>query len=245
MSKVEKSNKKIKDIEKQCKKKFTIKTVVFASIAVILLFALIGRIGWIMFIKGGVYRESAHNQQTSDRVISPKRGTIYDSTGKQLAISASVDTISINPNLISDKNKEKIATALSQIFELDYGEVYEKVNSGANFKTIIRKVEQSKVNQLKIWMEENEISRGINIDSDSKRYYPYNNLASSLLGFCGTDNQGLYGLEYTLDDVLTGIPGRVISETDGKGNDIPFSSEEYYAPQNGRDLVLSLDSSIQ
>lgn len=245
MNKVEKSNKKIKDIEKQYKKKFTTKTIVMAVFAVVLLLALIGRIGWIMFVKGGVYKEAAHNQQTSDRVISPKRGTIYDSTGKQLAISASVDTISINPNLIADKNKEKIATALSTIFELDYGEVYDKVNSGANFKTIIRKVEQDKVNELEAWMEENEISRGINIDSDSKRYYPYNNLASSLLGFCGTDNQGLYGLEYTLDDVLTGIPGRITTLKDSKAQEIPDENESYIPAQNGSDVVLTIDYHLQ
>jgi len=245
MSKVEKSNKKIKDIEKQFKKKFTTKTIVMAAIAVILLLALIGRIGWIMFVKGGVYKESAYNQQTSDRVISPKRGTIYDSTGKQLAISASVDTISINPNLIADKNKEKIATALSKIFELDYGEVYEKVNSGASFKTIIRKVEQDKVNELETWMEENKITRGINIDGDSKRYYPYNNLASSLLGFCGTDNQGLYGLEYTLDDVLTGIPGRITTLKDSKAQEIPDENESYIPAQNGSDVVLTIDYHLQ
>ena len=245
MSKVEKSNKKIKDIEKQIKKKFTTKSIVMAAVAVVLLLGLIGRIGWIMFVKGGVYKESAYNQQTSDRVISPKRGTIYDSTGKQLAISASVDTISINPNLISDKNKEKIATALSRIFELDYGEVYEKVNSGANFKTIVRKVEQNKVNELKTWMEENEITRGINIDADSKRYYPYNNLASSLLGFCGTDNQGLYGIEYTLDNVLTGIPGRITTLKDSKAQEIPDENESYIPAQNGSDVVLTIDYHLQ
>ena len=187
----------------------------------------------------------AYNQQTSDRVISPKRGTIYDSTGKQLAISASVDTVSINPNLIADKNKEKIAKALSQIFELDYNTVYEKVDSGANFKTIIRKVEQDKINELEAWMEENKITRGINIDSDSKRYYPYNNLASSLIGFCGTDNQGLYGLEYTLDNVLTDIPGRITTLKDSKAQEIPDENESYIPAQNGSDVVLTLDYYLQ
>lgn len=206
MSILKKGNKKIKDIEKQYKKLLTTKTLFLFVFVIILLLFLLGRISWIMFVRGGDYKELAHNQQTSDRVISPKRGTIYDSTGKQLAISASVDTISINPNLIQDENKEKISKALSEIFELDYNSVFEKVNSGANFKTIIRKVEQDKVNELQNWMKENKITRGINIDSDSKRYYPFNNFASSLIGFCGTDNQGLYGIEYALDDILTGTP---------------------------------------
>ena len=245
MSKIEKSNKKIKDIEKQYRKSSTTKAIIISILAIILFVALVFRIGWIMFVKGGTYKESAYNQQTSDRVISPKRGTIYDSTGKQLAISASVDTISINPNLIDDKNKEKIATALSQIFELDYDSVFEKVNSGAKFKTIIRKVQQDKVNELKTWMTENKITRGINIDSDSKRYYPFNNFASNLLGFCGTDNQGLYGLEYTLDDVLTGIPGRITTLKDSLAQAIPDENESYIPAQNGSDIVLTIDYNLQ
>lgn len=245
MGKIEKSNKKIKDIEKQFKKSLSTKTIVLSVFAIILLIALIGRIGWIMFVRGGTYKASAYKQQTSDRVISPKRGTIYDSTGKQLAISASVDTVSINPNLISDKNKEKIAKALSEIFELDYTSVFEKVNSGASFKTIIRKVEQDKITQLETWMDENDITRGINIDSDSKRYYPYNTLASSLLGFCGTDNQGLYGLEYTLDDILTGTPGRIRTLKDSQAHEIPDENESYIPAQNGSDVVLTIDYHLQ
>ena len=88
-------------------------------------------------------------------------------------------------------------------------------------------------------------NEGIKIDESVERIYPNNSLASHVLGFVGTDNQGLYGIEKTYEDILTGIPGRVISETDGRGNDIPFSSEEYYAPQNGRDLVLTIDASSQ
>ena len=245
MGKIEKSNKKIKDIEKQFKKSFSTKTIVLSVFAIVLLIALIGRIGWIMFVRGSTYKESAYKQQTSDRVISPKRGTIYDSTGKQLAISASVDTVSINPNLIADKNKEKIAKALSEIFELDYTSVFEKVNSGASFKTIIRKVEQDKITELETWMDENDITRGINIDGDSKRYYPYNTLASSLIGFCGTDNQGLYGLEYTLDDILTGTPGRIRTLKDSQAHEIPDENESYIPAQNGSDVVLSIDYHLQ
>ena len=245
MSNLKKSNKKIKDIEKQYRKLFSTKTIVISAFAAILLLALLGRLAWIMFVKGGTYKESAYNQQTSDRVISPKRGTIYDSTGKQLAISASVDTVSINPNLIADENKEKIAKALSEIFELDYDSVYEKVNSGASFKTIIRKIEQDKINELKSWMEKNKITRGINIDSDSKRYYPYNNFASSLIGFCGTDNQGLYGIEFALDDILTGTPGRITTLKDSQAQEIPDENESYIPAQNGSDVVLTIDYHLQ
>ena len=245
MRKEKKINRKIKDIEKQYKKVASKKIVILGCLAVILLLALIFRTAWISFVKGATYKESAYNQQTSIRVISPKRGTIYDSTGKPLAVSASVDTVSINPNLISDKYKEPIAKALSEIFELDYNEVFEKVNSNASFKTIIKKVEQDKISQLEKWMSDNKISRGINIDSDSKRYYPYNNLASSLLGFCGTDNQGLYGIEYTWDSVLTGVPGRITTLKDSKSQAIPDENEIYIDAENGSDIILTIDYNLQ
>ena len=245
MGKEKKVNRKIKDIEKQYKKVASKKIVIMGCLAVLLLLALVFRTAWISFVKGATYKESAYNQQTSIRVISPKRGTIYDSTGKPLAVSASVDTVSINPNLIADKYKEPITKALSEIFELDYNEVFEKVNSNASFKTIIKKVEQDKISQLEEWMSENKISRGINIDSDSKRYYPYNNLASSLLGFCGTDNQGLYGIEYTWDSVLTGVPGRITTLKDSKSQEIPDENEIYIAAENGSDIVLTIDYNLQ
>ena len=245
MSKTKKTNKKLKDIEKQYKKTATKRIFLICMVALFLLLALASRTAWIVFAKGATYKEAAYNQQTSIRVISPKRGTIYDSTGKALAVSASVDTVSINPNLISDDNKEKIARALSDIFELDYNSVYEKVASNSSFKTIIRKVENDKITQLETWMKENKITRGINIDSDSKRYYPYNNLASSLLGFCGTDNQGLYGIEYTWDDVLTGTPGRVTTLKDSKSQEIPDENEVYIPAENGSDMVLTIDYNLQ
>ena len=129
MGNIKKGNKKIKDIEKQYKKLASKKILIFCILSAILLLALTGRTAWIVFVKGASYKEAAYNQQTSSKVISPKRGTIYDSTGKALAISASVDTVSINPNLIDNKNKEKIAKALSDIFELDYDSVFEKVKT--------------------------------------------------------------------------------------------------------------------
>lgn len=245
MGNIKKGNKKIKDIEKQYKKLASKKILIFCIFSAILLLALTGRTAWIVFVKGASYKEAAYNQQTSSKVISPKRGTIYDSTGKALAISASVDTVSINPNLIDNKNKEKIAKALSDIFELDYNSVFEKVNSSASFKTIVKKVENDKIQELKTWMKDNKITRGINIDSDSKRYYPYNNLASSLIGFCGTDNQGLYGIEYSYDNVLTGIPGRVTTLKDSKSEEIPDENESYIPAENGSNLILSIDYNLQ
>ncbi len=203
---------------------------------------LVIRLTWVQAVDGEWLQEMAYEQQTRDRTINSARGTIYSSDGKVLAISASMETISVTPAQV--KNQAELAQKLADLLGLNYDEVYEKINSKEALVTIAKNVDKETTDTLRNWISETK-TKGVKIDESTKRYYPNNSLASHVLGFVGTDNQGLYGIEKTYEDVLTGVPGRVISETDGKGNDIPFSSEEYYAPQNGRDLVLTLDSSIQ
>ena len=161
----------------------------------LLLILLIFRLAALQFVQGAELKEKANRQQTTNRTISAKRGNIYDSTGKLLAASAKVDTVSIEPPRIKAEKKEMLAKALSSIFELDYEEVSAKVNSSLSYETIVRKVEQEKIDELKAWMKDNDFYSGINIDDDVKRYYPYGNLASNLIGFCNTDNVGQEGLE--------------------------------------------------
>ena len=223
-----------------------------------LFFALVIRIAYIEFVKGEEYTASMTAQLSTSRTISTKRGKIYDTTGKALALSAKVDNVTINPTLICVKNsdaavaeaktkelKEKVAKAFSDIFELDYEETLAKVNSTKSLETIARKQEKEKIDALKAWMEEEEYSTGINIDEDEKRYYPYGSLASSLLGFCGSDNQGLYGLEQKWDSILTGTPGRIITQTDSKQEFIPDKNEKYIEAENGCNLTLTIDANIQ
>ena len=221
-------------------------------VVILILLLLIIRIGFLQFVQGNYLKELAYNQQTINQIISPKRGNIYDSTGKALAISAQVDTITINPNkLVKDTNddtkeyKEKVAKGLSDIFELNYDEVLEKVNSSSQVETIIKKVEQEKVDTLKKWMEDNKISIGINIDEDTKRYYPYNTIASNVIGFCGGDNQGLSGIESKWDSVLTGTPGKIVSSKGSDQEEIPNAEETYISAENGSDLTLTIDLNIQ
>lgn len=188
-----------------------------SKVMVIVFVLLVTRIGWIQFVEGAELKELASRQQTLNKIISPKRGTIYDANGKIVAKSAPVDTITINPKKIVVENdddevarikteelKKKVAEGFSQIFSLDYETVYEKVSSEKTIETIIKKVEKPLVDELKAWMKENEISSGINIDEDSKRYYPYNSLAAHTIGFTGTDSQGLFGIEHKWDSVLKG-----------------------------------------
>lgn len=151
--------------------------------ALVLLILLVIRLFWIQFIDGAWLKEKAFRQQTASKIISPDRGSILDVNGKYLAKSEKVDTISINPTKISKEKKTIVATGLSQIFELDYEETLAKVNSTSSFETIIKKVQNDKVHKLQEWMTENKITVGINIDEDTKRYYPYNDLASQVVGF--------------------------------------------------------------
>lgn len=249
-----KKNVKVSEENKKYNLKFNRRVIVIAVLCVLVLLALIIRLFWIQFIDGSWLKESAYKQQTINRIISPKRGTIYDSTGKTLAISAEVDTVTINPTKIKDKNndedktkvkKEKVAKALAEIFELNYDEVLEKVNSTSTTETIAKKVEQDKITKLEEWMEENEIYAGINIDADNKRYYPYNNLASHILGFCGTDNQGLFGIESYWDDVLKGIAGRIITLGDAVSEEIPDTNLDYIPAENGSNITLTLNINVQ
>lgn len=229
------------------------KKLKIALISTILIFTLlIGRIGFLQFAQGNYLKEQAYNQQAINQIISPKRGNIYDSTGKALAISAQVDTITINPSKLVEKTneatttlKETVAKGLSEIFELDYNETLNKVNSSSQVETIAKKVDQTKVATLKNWMKENNVSVGINIDEDNKRYYPYNNLASQVIGFCGNDNQGLSGIESTWDTILTGTPGKIVSSKGSDQQEIPDSEETYISAENGSDLTLSIDVNIQ
>ncbi len=238
----EKGNKKQKKVENVVKPKRLL--IVFALCFLVLLL-LIVRLAFLQLIQGPELKEAANRQQTATRIISAKRGNIYDSTGKLLAASASVDTITINPSKIKDENKEAVAKAFSTIFELDYNQVLEQVNSENSIETIIKKVEKDKVDELKNWMEKTEISSGINIDADVKRYYPYGNLASNLIGFCNTDNVGQEGLELKWDSVLSGTPGKLLSLEDGNRSLVPDNNETYVPAQNGSNVTLTIDANIQ
>ena len=134
---------------------------------------------------------------------------------------------------------------LSDIFSLDYNETLNKVNSESNVETIIQKVEKDKIDEFKKWMEDNKITIGINIDEDSKRSYPYNTLASNLLGFCGSDNQGLGGIELKWNNILTGTPGKIVTSKDAISEEIPDQDQQYIEAENGSNLVLTLDINVQ
>ena len=230
------------EIKLSSKKKM--RNVLFVSFLIII--CLIVRIGYIQLIQGKELAKLAYEQQTLDRKINPRRGTIYDATGKNiLAVSSTVETVTVNPSNISADNKEKVAKALSDIFELDYETVLKKVKKRSSIETIIKKVEKEKTDELREWIEENNITSGINIDEDTKRYYPYNDFASQIIGFCGSDNQGLDGIEAKYEKELKGEQGAIQKHTDAKGVEIGEEGENYIPAVDGNDLVLTIDLTIQ
>lgn len=229
----------------------------FLIFILVVFIALVAIIGKLQFIDGTWLKERAYSQSTSSTVVSAKRGTIYDSNGKALAISAEVDTVSVNPEYLVVKEKgevnkektqelrEKMAQKFAEIFSLEYEDVLKKLNSSRSVETIASKVETDKVTTLKAWLSENKISSGVNIDEDVKRYYPYNNLASNLIGFCGTNNQGLDGIELSYDDELKGTNGKLTTAISVTQTAIPDQNEQYIAPENGSNIYLTIDSNIQ
>ena len=215
-------------------------------IVIIIFILLIFRVAWIQFKRGEELQTLAYQQQSLDRKINPKRGTIYDATGDNiLAVSSTVETVTVNPTNIIDENKEKVANVLSNIFELDYETVLKKVSKRSSIETIVKKQDKEKTDKLRIWMQENNITDGINIDEDTKRYYPYNNLASHVIGFTGADNQGLDGVEAKYEEVLKGKSGRITRVTDARGKSIENAVEDYEDAIDGDSLILTIDMNIQ
>ena len=218
------------------------KNSLFIVFILFILFTL--RLAYIQFVWGAELSEKAWDQQAQSRTITAKRGTLYDSTGKYiLAESSSVESVTINPTNIPDEDKDKVTNALSNIFELDYEKVFKKVHKKSSIESIIKKVDKSKTDELRNWMETNGITTGINIDEDSKRYYPYGDLAAQVIGFCGSDNQGLDGVEAKYDDELKGKNGRINRQTNAAGASL--GDEDYVPATDGNNLFLTIDMTIQ
>lgn len=218
------------------------KNALFVVLIVFVLFTI--RLAYIQFVWGAELSEKAWEQQSQSRSITAKRGTIYDSTGKYiLAENSSVESISINPTNIPQEIKDKVAHALCDIFELDYEKISKKVHKRSSIESIVKKVDKSKADELRNWMDTNGITTGINIDGDSKRYYPYGSLASQVIGFCGSDNQGLDGIEAKYDSQLKGTNGKINRQTNASG--ISLGEENYVAATDGNNLILTIDMTIQ
>jgi len=200
----------------------------------------------VQLIDAQFYQSKAADQQTRDTIIAPKRGVIYDRNMKELAVSATTETVYISPADIETAEQEsEVARVLSETLELDYQTVLEKTqNKKSYYQVIKKKVDEEVATTLRNRIKESEIS-AIHLAEDTKRYYPFGSMAAQVLGFCGDENSGLAGIEAMYEEELKGMPGRIIAAKNAKGTAMPFKYEEYYDAQNGQDVVLTIDSTIQ
>lgn len=215
------------------------------------LFFMLYRVGFIQFVKGEEYQKKAYLIQTQKRQINPKRGTIYDRNGKGLAISASVDTVSVNPNALRSEladepeKLQKLAEGLAQLLEMETQDVLEVFNRNSRFEYVKRKIDRELGAKVRSFVVQEMGINNIYIDEDSKRYYPNGSLAAHVLGFTGVDDQGLAGIELKLDATLRGMPGKIMNEVDVHGRPISFSKERYVEAVDGYDVFLTIDETIQ
>ena len=242
MTDKKKKKKKIIKEEVKINRRLLFLIAIFLLIAV----ALIGRIFYIQFIWGEELSKEAYRQQNSGMVISPVRGDIYDRNGKELAVSVAVDNITVSPKILRNNTIDSgdVAIGLADILGFDTSAILLKLIKDSEFEIIAKKVERKTGDEVRDWILENNID-GVYVDEDTERFYPNYNLAAHVIGFTGADNQGLFGIEATMEEFLKGIPGKIINEVDKDGNALPFSKTTEIDADNGKSVVLTIDSNIQ
>lgn len=210
----------------------------------------IGRLFYFSIIMGEELQQRAYSQQLNDTTISAKRGTIYDTNGKTLAQSATVWQVVLAPKYFtSDEQRTLVAQRLAEILDLEQDDIYKKTQEKNYYSVVKRKVETAEKNEVLKLIEELEekydLGNAIDLIEDYKRYYPYGDFASAVLGFTGSDGTGLEGIEYQYDSYLTGVPGRVITAKNANGTEMPFEYEQKIEAQDGNNIVLTIDETIQ
>ena len=213
---------------------------IFFSFAVICLLTLLltGRLSYLMLAKADYYGKKAKQVQQRERAIKAERGKIYDRNGVEIAGNKPVSTISVIHNQITDE--EKVVCVLSDLLELDEKKVRERVEKQTSREKIKTNVEKEISDQIR----EMNLD-GVMVDEDYKRYYPYNELASKVIGFAGGDNQGILGLEVKYDENLSGQDGSILTTTNARGIEIDGATEDRIEPVAGDDLYCSLDVNLQ
>lgn len=199
---------------------------------------LTGRLVKLMIFESEYYQELADDLHERERSIKAARGRIIDASGTVLATNRTVCTISVVHSQIKDP--EQVIEVLCKELELDEETVRKRVEKYSSIERIKTNVEKEVGDRIRAYQLE-----GVKIDEDFKRYYPYGSLASKVLGFTGSDNQGIIGLEVVYDKYLQGINGTILTQTDARGVEIADAGEERVEPVAGSDLYISLDYNIQ
>lgn len=211
--------------------------VVFLAAFVLILY-LIGRLVYLMVFDAEYYQKKAEDLHERERDIKAARGEIIDRNGTVLATNRTVCTISVIHSQI--ENPEKVIKKLSELLEMDTDQVrkrVEKISSIERIRSNVDKTTGDKIRNLGL--------AGVKVDEDFKRYYPYNELASKVLGFTGGDNQGIIGLEVKYEKYLKGINGKILTTTDARGIELDGVAEDRLEPEAGNTLRISLDYTMQ
>lgn len=207
----------------------------------VLLLLLIARLVKVMVIDSEELENRAASQQTRNTTLSATRGKILDSTGVVLARNATAYKVVIWPSSIKDDEKERVAKELSSLLDMDYAKVLEKVNANKQEIVLARQVERETVDKI----ESMKLGIGVGTAIDTKRYYSSGSLFSQLLGFTNIDGEGQAGLEQKYEKYLAGKNGRMVTETDGKQNPLPYGVQEIIEATDGCDLILTTDAVMQ
>lgn len=220
-------------------KTYTKKKIFVVAVGMILILVLlIGRLGYLMIFQSEYYMKKAESLHERERSIKAKRGIIYDRNGVELAGNKPVCSVSVIHSQITDENH--VVKALCDVLELEEQTVRKKVEANTIREKIKSNVDKATADCLR----EMNLD-GVMIDEDYKRYYPYNSLASKVLGFTGSDNQGIVGLEVAYEDVLAGMPGSILTLTDANGLEIENEAESRIEPVSGNNLYISIDINMQ
>ena len=210
---------------------------VFALCMAAMLF-LIGRLGYLMLLRADYYSEKAQDLHERERSIKAARGKILDCNGKVLADNKTVCTISVIHSQI--KEPEKVIDVLTEELGLERDQVKKRVEKNSSIERIKTNVDKQTGDKIR----EYDLA-GVKVDEDYKRNYPYGNLASKVLGFTGSDNQGIVGLEVKYESILKGTDGQILTMTDARGVELSDTGEERKEPVSGKNLNLSLDANLQ
>ena len=229
--------------------------ILMAVLGVLVFLILVIKLFSLQILRHDELEAKALDQQTRSTEVAATRGTIYDRNGNIMAISATAETVFISPlemnRALSDKDnpvawtKDSVAQKLSEILEINKEGILKKMErTDSQYEVLKLRVEEDVADQIRTFINDEGVV-GVYMVTDAKRYYPYATLASQIIGFVGTDNYGLYGLEARYNDVLDGETGLVVSTKDPTGSDMLYGYEQYYKAQNGSDIVLTLDATVQ
>ncbi|MBO5783829.1 MAG: stage V sporulation protein D, partial [Clostridia bacterium] len=215
-------------MEKQTAKSMRKRMFTILVAIVVLFTVIVGRLFFIQIIQGEKYQNTAINQQTRELTVAARRGTIYDRNGKALAVSATAYKVVLSPATTDEDAGELILKNLPQLLGVEPEKIEKSLAKNSYYDVVARRVEQNVADDVRAFVRENKLGGSISIVDDPKRYYPYNDFACHVLGFVGTDNQGLTGLEVMYEEYLRGTDGKIVLATDAVGNDLSLLDYEKY-----------------